>query len=137
MLVMHRRQGGSGGCFCCIAPALTILHNWACQEVSVPPRTVRMAPAHVRELRRLRGYPTQIALADASGVDQSTVSRMERLAGPYDLEKVRKIAEALEVEDLRILGVPEEDGDALEGAAWGGARLARVRRRHGNPGRHG
>ncbi|HKA95277.1 MAG TPA: helix-turn-helix transcriptional regulator [Streptosporangiaceae bacterium] len=99
----------------------------------MPPRTVRIAPAHVRELRRLRGYPTQIALADASGVDQSTVSRMERLAGPYDLEKVRKIAEALEVEDLRILGVPEEDVVALEAAASLRARLARLVGLHGDP----
>ena len=92
----------------------------------MPPRTVRIAPENVRELRRLRGYATQMALADASGVDQTTISRMERLVGPYEIDKVLLLAEALEVKDVRILGVPEEDVAALEAAASLRARLARL-----------
>jgi len=94
--------------------------------VIVPPRTVRIAPEHVRALRRLRGFATQMALADASGVDQTTISRMERLAGPYELGKVRKLAETLDVKDLRVLGVPEEDAAAVEAEDSLSARLARL-----------
>lgn len=45
-----------------------------------------------------RGYANQQALATAAGVDQKTISRMERLPGPYHLATVEAVAHALGVE---------------------------------------
>jgi len=105
----------------------------------LPPQTVRLDPVAIRALRAIRGYETQVALARASGVHESTVSRMARLPGPYAVADVRAIAAAFDVEDLRILGVPDADAEALEAEASVHARMARLvasaakRRRTGQP----
>lgn len=93
-----------------------------------PPRTVRIDPASFRSLRAIRRYESQTALAVASGVDQSTISRMNRLPGPYEVAKVRAVAKAFGVEDLRVLGVPDEDARALEDEE---SAVARFARKHG------
>ncbi len=57
----------------------------------------RMIGAKVLYYRRLKGW-TQKELSDASGVSRSRISDIECGKGPYNIESILLIAQALEVE---------------------------------------
>lgn len=66
-------------------------------------RRVRIDPAVVERLR-VALYPEhQGALARAARVSTTTVSRMERMSGPYELSAVERVAEALGVAVAELL----------------------------------
>lgn len=56
-----------------------------------------MIGAKVLYYRRLKGW-TQKELSDASGVSRSRISDIECGKGPYNIESILLIAQALEVE---------------------------------------
>lgn len=65
-------------------------------------------------LRRKRGL-TQNQLAEMAGVDQGTISKIERDSGyNYTADLIRKLADALEVEPAELFGLPDLQSRVLE-----------------------
>lgn len=59
------------------------------------------------QIRRLRGL-TQQQLAEKAGIDQATISKIERDAGyNYTADTIKRIADALDVEQAELFGLPE------------------------------
>ena len=67
-----------------------------------------MDPETVERLRVAKGFRYQADLAERAGVDQGTISKMERRPGPYELATVERVARALGVE-IEALLQPHED----------------------------
>ena len=80
---------------------------------------------------RLRSGLTQAQLAEASGVTDETISRIER--GRYEpaVSTLFRLAEALDVSLDRLAGDPGRDGGARahDGSSRGKARLSPIVRR--------
>jgi transcriptional regulator with XRE-family HTH domain len=71
-----------------------------------------LSPMRLAEIRKRRGL-TQVQLAEMSGVEQATISRIERGSDAVTVRGLRQIADALHVSvaDLFL-----EDRDAAENA---------------------
>jgi transcriptional regulator with XRE-family HTH domain len=70
--------------------------------------------AQIRSFRKAKGY-TQAELAEASGVDNMTISRLENGVRTPTIEHLLKLAGVLEVNASRLLGEGETEvsSDAL------------------------
>lgn len=60
----------------------------------------------LRQIRKDRGF-TQEALAEASGVDQGTISKLERHGKGGSIDALNQIAEALNVSPAEFFEMPE------------------------------
>lgn len=67
---------------------------------------------NVRTLRQARGL-TQVELADLAGVNQATVSKLERGETNITIDKIEAIATALKVEPVQLFDLPELQARAL------------------------
>lgn len=70
--------------------------------------------AHIRAFRKAKGY-TQAELAELSGVDNMTISRLENGVRTPTVEHLLKLASVLDVSASRLLGEGELEvsSDAL------------------------
>ncbi len=59
------------------------------------------------EIRKSKGL-TQAQLADMAGVDQATISKIERNESyNYTADAIRRLSKALKVEPAELIGMPE------------------------------
>lgn len=92
---------------------MPVKHEYSCQAVEA-----RDSEAHtngmknVRALRMARGL-TQAQLAEAAGVNQATVSKVERGETNITIDKIEAIAAALRVEPVQLFDLPELQARAL------------------------
>lgn len=66
----------------------------------------------VREIRKARGL-SQVELAEKAGVNQATISKVERGNMNVTLENITAIATALGVEPVQLFSLPELQARAL------------------------
>ena len=66
----------------------------------------------VRDLRIARGL-TQVQLAELAGVNQATVSKVERGETNITIDKIEALAVALRVEPVELFDLPELQARAL------------------------
>lgn len=59
--------------------------------------------ANIRRLRKL----TQKQLADIAGIDQATISKIERGGYNYTADMIQRLSEALQVEQAELFGLSE------------------------------
>ena len=92
---------------------MTVKHDYSCGAFDAcdgRAHTIRMK--NVRELRLARGM-TQAQLAEAAGVNQATVSKVERGETNITIDKIEAIAAALRVSPVQLFDLPELQARAL------------------------
>ena len=77
----------------------------ACYNIYMEsPNNINNFSSNLREMRRKKGY-TQAKLAELSGVSRRAIVHYEKHATRPSIEKVKKIADALEISDDELLGI--------------------------------
>jgi transcriptional regulator with XRE-family HTH domain len=82
------------------------------QRPKTVPKSRRRRRTYLREWREHRGL-TQVAAAERLGIDQSTLSRIERGETPYDQDFLEKAAFAYLCEPADLIMRNPLDGDAV------------------------
>ena len=92
---------------------MPVKHEYSCGVVEASARGAhneRMKK--VRDLRMARGL-TQTQLAELAGVNQATVSKVERGETNITMDKIVALAAALKVEPVELFDLPELQARAL------------------------
>lgn len=92
---------------------MPVKHGYSCAEVEGgDPSAHNGGMKNVRALRISKGL-TQAQLAELAGVNQATVSKLERGETNITIDKIEAIAAALRVEPVQLFDLPELQARAL------------------------
>lgn len=92
---------------------MPVKHDYSCDAVEpASTRAHTLGMKNVRSIRLERGL-TQAQLAEMAGINQATVSKVERGETNITMEVIEAIAAALRVEPVQLFDLPELQARAL------------------------